>query len=229
VAASARTVAGACAALLAALALGCESGRTALERSAFRLNPFGTTEVAVVERSAHGPYFFVRVSGSALDLRFAVPRSEACASVLRAEALVRYEKSGSFGRFARDGETCDAVGTLSPAQWRDRQPRPGGRVDSFGPRSSARFLAVYADEEYVFLRGRFALAARAGIPSSFDCIAIVPADAACREVATRRDASLEFRQVGSEAFRLLVGRSPCVVAGFAVPVDGLAPGPAPEE
>jgi hypothetical protein len=206
------------AALFAALALGCESAQRAGETAAFRLNPFGTTEVGVVESSAHGPYFFVRVHGRKLDLRFAVPRSETCARVLGPEASVRYEKAGSFGRFSREGETCEAVGSLSPGAWRDRQPR---RRDSFAPRSTARYTVVYRDEEYIFLRGRFALAARVGVPSSFDTVAVVPENEACREAAARREATLEFRPVGGDPLRLLAGRAPCAVAGFAMPLEGL--------
>jgi len=133
-----------------ALALGCET-------VAWRLNPFGSTDVGVVAVEPHGPYLFVAVRGRQLDLRFAVPHTATCARVLEAEASVRYEKAGAFGRFAREDETCDAAGSLSLAGWRDRQPRGRGGTNAVVPRTTARYTVAYRDEDYLLLRGRFAL------------------------------------------------------------------------
>jgi len=209
-------------ALFAALALGCET-------VAWRLNPFGSTDVGVVAVEPHGPYLFVAVRGRQIDLRFAVPHTTTCARVLEAEASVRYEKAGTFGRFVREGETCDAAGSLSLAGWRDRQPRRRGGTNAVVPRTTARYTVAYRDEDYLLLRGRFALAARVGIPAAFDLVAVVPESEPCRAIASRREASLEFRPAGRDPFRLLSGRAPCIVAGFAMPVEALPGATAPAE
>jgi hypothetical protein len=219
--------AGRCTAVLAGLALGCETAQHAGETAAFRMNPVATTEVAVVERSAHGPYLFVHVRGRLVDRRFAVPQSELCASLLQPETSVRYEKSGNFGRFSREDEGCEAVGSLSPDSWRVRHTGRRAGVDSFAPRSTARYTVVHRDETYILLRGRFALASRVGIPSAFDLVAVVPVNEACGEVAARSAASLELRDAWSEPFRLLAGGAPCVIAGFAMPLGGASTGAAP--
>jgi hypothetical protein len=208
--------------LLAALALGCETAQQAGETLAFGLNPFATTDVVVIGRDRHGPYLFAEVRGRQLDERFVAPDSEACARVLAPEAELRFAKQGSFGRFTREGEACDAVGTLSLDAWRNRQPRDKRRRDSVVPRSTARFRVVHRDEQYIFLRGRFALASRVGVPAAFDVVALLPDSEPCRDVASRREASLEFRFAGREPFQLLASGRRCVVAGFAMPVEGLA-------
>lgn len=212
-------------ALLAAVGLGCETAETV----GFALNPFGSTDVTVLASEVRGPYLFADVGGRQLGQRFVAPASEACARVLAPEASVQYAKSGNFGRFHRDDEACDAVGTLSLAAWRDRQPRRRRRGDSVVPRTTARFTVAHRDGEYILLRGRFALASRVGVPAAFDIVAILPADEPCGDVASRREATLEFRDAGRDPFRLLAGRQSCVVAGFAMPVAGLPPEPAEDE
>jgi hypothetical protein len=201
------------------LALGCESAQRAGETIAFTLNPFGSIDVLVVATEEHGPYLFAGVSGGPIDLRFVTPRTETCLHLLQAETSVRYAKEGNFGRFLRDDDACDAIGTLSLVAWRNRQPR--ARTRSAVPRSTVRYSVVHRDPQYVFLRGRFPLASRIGIPSAFDLVAIVPDDEPCRVIASRSEASLEFRVAGREAFRLLTGGPPCLPAGFAMPVDAV--------
>jgi hypothetical protein len=75
------------------------------------------------------------------------------------------------------------------------------------------------------MRGRFALASGVGVPGSFDVVAVVPQDAPCRQAASRGESSLELRQSGRDPFRLLVAGEGCVVAGFALPVEGLGAAP----
>lgn len=213
-----------CALVVAALVAGCEAARQAGDTVAFTLNPVASTGVTVSGRSEHGPYLFVEVQGPQLQQGFVTPASDACARVVEPGAQVTYAKHGNFGRFRRDGEACDAVGSLSLAQ-RRQKPRDKRRGDSAVPRATARFRVVHRDEQAILLRGRFALATRVGIPGSFDVVAILPDSEPCRDVASRREATLEFRLSGPEPFRLLAGRERCVVTGFATPVQG-APAPA---
>jgi predicted small secreted protein len=219
---------GACTALVvlfATLALGCETVERAGEAVAFSLNPFASTDVVVTASERHGPYLFVEVHSTKLQERFITPLSEACVRVLGPEATARYQRRGNFGRFVGEDESCDAVGTLSlAARRRPRGERSGG--ESGIPRSTARFVVAHRDPHYILLRGRFVLASRVGVPAASDIVAVLPEDAGpCRDVASRREASLEFRHSGRDAFRLLSAGPGCVVAGFAMPVEGLPPAP----
>jgi hypothetical protein len=138
--------------------------------------------------------------------------------VLQSEAQVRYQRSGNFGRFERDGESCDAVGVASLEAWRNRQPRRRANVQGV-PRATARFALVGESERYLLVRGRFPLASEIRVPSGADLVAVLPADEACRTAALRGQVSLEFRAAGRDPFRLLVGRDTCVIEGFAMPLD----------
>src|SRR5262245_31670050 len=202
-------------AALGALALGCE---TAAETVNLGVNPFASTDVQVVATEAHGPYLFTHVKGPQLDLGFVVPRTDLCGRVLEPGANLRYDKAGLFGTLVGDGGVaCDAVGTLSLAAWRDRQPRSRGGASPV-PRSTALYGVDYRDAQYLLLRGRFPLATRVGFPRPEDVVAVVPNDETCAALASSAQASLEFRPAGPNAFVLLAGNAPCPVAGFALPL-----------
>lgn len=200
--------------------LGCETAQQAGETVAFELNPFGSTETLVIDIEVHGPYLLADLRGRQIDLRFLAPRTETCAAVLAPEARLRYLKHGVFGRFLRDDEQCDAAGVMSLAAWRDRNPRTGGGVV---PRATVRYGVVFRDDDFIFLRGRFPLTARIGIPAGYDLVAVLPNAAPCTTLAERREASMEFRPAGRAPYRILAGDGVCEVAGFATPVAGLPP------
>src|SRR5262245_45824222 len=168
------------ASLLGALALGC--GTTAGQTLEVGLNPFASTDVQVVATEPHGPYLFTHVKGPQLDLRFIVPRTDLCGRLLEPGASVRYDKAGNFRTSAGDGVGCEALGTLSLADWRDSQPRRGGGGSPV-PRSTALYGLDYRDAQYLLLRGRFLLATRVGVPRAQDVAAVVPNDETCSALA----------------------------------------------
>lgn len=204
--------------LLLALALGCESARNFAGDAAYVLNPFAGTELGVHAVSPLGPYLLVEVSGRREQLRLLLPASPACTAIAQPEARVRYQKHGVFGRLERDDERCDAVGVASLEAWRNRQPRARSKRQVV-PRSTARFTPVAETDQYLLVRGRFALASRVGIPAGFDLVAILPANPVCRTARDRAQGSLEFRPAGRDPFRIMVGSDPCVVEGFATPIE----------
>jgi hypothetical protein len=181
------------------------------------LNPFAKTGTTVGSVVARGPYLEAALEGGGIDLRMLAPASESCAAILQPEATVTYAKEGIFGQVERDGASCDLAGTTSLAAWRDRQPRSAGRP---APSATARFQVVHRDPEIVLVRGRFPLAARAGIPAGYDLIAMLPVSEVCREAIERGEATLEFRDAG-EPFRLGGTGGSCPVLGFATPLPGM--------
>jgi hypothetical protein len=143
------------------------------------------------------------------ERRFLFPRSPACAEVLAPEAPVVPERGGLWGRFrGAGGAVCEPVGIGTLHEW--RKTRPEGEM---APSGAARWDVVYRDDEVFLLRGRFPLAGLVGMAGGHDLVAMVPNDATCRPVAESGHATLVYRSVGDDAYRL--GR--CPVLAFARP------------
>jgi hypothetical protein len=205
--------------VLVAAMFGCASTRDAVGDAVYVLNPWGSADVTVRSVAPFGPYLLFDVDGRREQLRLLAADSPVCRQVLQPEARLRYQKSGVFGRLHRaDGEFCDALGVLSLQAWRDRQPRRRtGR--SIIPRATARFTLTGEAENRLLTRGRFPLASQVHIPAGFDLVAILPANPTCRTLASRGQATMEFRVSGPDPFRLLLGSDACVIEGFAMPAD----------
>jgi hypothetical protein len=210
-----------CVSLVILALLGCARTREVGGDAAWELWPFGSRDVSVVQVEVVGPYLLVSLHGRRIHLSFFAPATPVCGRVLAPEARLTYTKHGVFGRFSREGEMCDPVGTASLASWRDRQPRARGRP---APRGTARYKVIYADEKVVLLRGEFPLANRIGITGGFDLVAMLPNSEDCRAPIERGEASIEFRDTGREPFRLVGRNAHCPVLGFANPVATVEPG-----
>ena len=203
-------------ALCGFVVVGCETAKHAGEKVLYGINPVGTTDALVLGVSTHGAYLLVSLAGPLTDLRFFAPATEACIQLLAPDARVNYGKSGQFGRFRRDEQSCDPIGIASLAAWRDTQPRRRGPPV---PRATAYYHVVQQDPELIFLRGRFPLASRVYISGGYDLVAVLPNTEPCVAAAAQSEASLEFRAAGPEAFRLLAADQACDVLGFALPLE----------
>jgi hypothetical protein len=204
--------------LIVLLALGCAKAKEVGKEAIWQLNPFGTDQVFVDFVGALGPYLYVALRSERTKLNFLVPSTVVCARVFEPEAEVTYLKRGVFGRFARGEESCDPSGVASLAAWRDRKPRARGKAL---PRAMARFQVIYHDDEAVLARGRFPLASRVQIPGGYELVALFPNTPACHGPLEAGEASMVFRDVGADPFRLMVAEGDCPILGFAMP-------PAPE-
>jgi hypothetical protein len=202
-------------------AASCQTARDVASDTAYELNPLGSTELAVQSVSVVGPYLVADLVGRQERLRVMAETVGACAYLLRPEVRVGYARSGNFGRVFAGEESCSLAGIASLEAWRDRQPR--GRTTEVVPRASARFERVHEDERWLLVRGRFPLAGRIGIPAGFDLVALLPNDDACRDVATRGEATLEYRIAGRDPYRMLASGRACAIAGFAMPLRTPAP------
>lgn len=213
-----RRIACLCLALLGAVS-GCSTARDVGRYTEQRLNPFASTRVALLSVERLGPYLAVEVRLRGALLTFFAPAAEAdCAQLLRPEASVTYRQHGHFGRFEDGALRCEAVGVGALAAWRDRRPRDR-RDASVVPRATARFREIGREGDVALARGRFPLASRVGVPSGFDLIAFLQLPA-CAEPLARGIAAMEFRAAGQDAIRLVAPGEPCVVRGFATPLDG---------
>jgi hypothetical protein len=205
----------ACLSAIALLALAaCQSAKLAAGDAAYQLNPLGETDLSVRSVEVHGSYLVADLAGRREEMQFIAPANDVCGALLRPETRLVYAKSGVFGRVTAGDRACDLIGVASLAAWRDRQARPrAGMV----PSGTALYSELFRDDRVLLLRGRFPTVGRVGIPAGYDLVAFVPNDATCREAAARGRSSIEFRIAGPDPFRLMVGDTPCVPIGFAIP------------
>jgi hypothetical protein len=166
----------------------------------------------VSRSTVRGPYIDATLSVPDGDWRFLFPNTATCAAMLKLESPVTYTRRGVFGS-ARgpDGAVCDPVGTASLRQWRGRQGRQEGEM---APTSRADWRVIHKDSEVYLLRGRFGVASRLGLGSTFDAVLMVPNDSVCAPIAESRNATLTFRTSGSQVLNL----GACPVLGIASPV-----------
>ena len=67
------------------------------------------------------------------------------------------------------------------------------------------------------MRGSFPLATRVSMAGAMDLVAMLPATPECAAVTQRGIATMIYRDIGNDAFRLLVDPGKCAVLGFAAP------------
>ena len=134
---------------------------------------------------------------------------------------MRYRNLANFGRIEVGEFSCDPVGVLSLAAWRDRGPRPQTRAAI--PRDQAVYEVYYRDDELALARGRFRLTGLIGIPGGIDYVAAIPNNEECAGILEQKVASIEFRVKGNRPFVLLGKRGPCPIQGFAQVQEGPQP------
>jgi hypothetical protein len=205
-----------CIGLALLVVLGCAKTKDVGKKAFWELSPVASRGVSVVQVETEGPYLLADLRGMGSERRFIAPATEICERVLAPEAAVTHSKHGTFGRFTREGEECDAVGIGSLAAWRDSRPRTRGRPL---PRATARFALFHRGEEVVMVRGRFPFTNRVGIAGGYDLVALLPNSKLCQRPIERGEASIEFRDAGDEPFRLIGSDGSCPILGFATPVE----------
>jgi len=156
-------------------------------------------------------------NGGGTTLRIFAPAAPVCARVLSAEATVAWAFEGAVGTASREGERCVAAGMGRLDEWRDMRPEPTGLRTTPVPREQATYRRVYADEEVIFLRGRFPLARLLDWTGLDDTIAVVPNEPACQGPADRGVASLQYYPGGAHALALVSGDRLCPVEGLIRP------------
>ncbi len=166
----------------------------------------------VSQSIVRGPYIDAVLSVPDGDWRFLFPNNPTCAAMLKVEAPLTYTQRGIFGRTtSADGSVCDPVGTASLTKWRRRRGRQEGEM---APSSRADWKIIHRDNEVLLLRGRFAVASRLGLGSTWDAVMMVANDDLCRPIAESGNATLTFRTSGSRVLDL----GACPVIGIASPV-----------
>ncbi len=174
------------------------------------------TEATVTDVVLRDVYLDVLLDSPFWSLRYFFPASEICRRILAPQASVTYVSLGPWGEIqdARK-ERCVPAGIGSLQTWRNRKPRP--RSSSPIPRRPANFRIVHRDEDYAFARGFFPLAGAIGWTGGVDTIGVIPNTEPCRPLIEGGTASMEFRPVGPEPFRLVSAAGTCPLAGFIQP------------
>jgi hypothetical protein len=191
------------------------AGWLALGCSNVPLVPFSSQDVTVTQAIERGPYIDTRLQGSGFDLRFLFPASKECREALRPESRVRYAAEGPFGQVEpAEGDACVPLGIADLDTWRDRKPRPDARL---APSAQAKYRELRRDSEVILLQGSFPLANRVGMAGAMDLVAMLPNTPECEKVVQRGVATMIYRDVGRDVFRLLIDPGQCPVLGFAQP------------
>lgn len=194
------------------LAVGCTRDQVVMQSGL----PGGRASASLSLVAERGDYLDVIMASGGRRYRFFLPNDAACVALFESEKAISYANAGSFGQLSTDRTTCDPVGILSLAAWRDRGPRrPNAAVI---PRSQAELReVVYADADMTLVRGRYQLAREIGFLGGADCIAAIPDVEECRGVPEAGRATMEFRPAGPDAYILLNGTMRCPVLGFIQP------------
>jgi hypothetical protein len=184
--------------------------------------PGTSFEAEVRDVAERGSYLDAFVDAGGFHYRLFFPADETCRGLLAGPEGLRFTWLGLMGRLSdgeREGARCDAVGVLSLAAWRDRQPR---RSREPLPRSPARYQVVYRDADLVQLEGRFPLASQLGFTGTGNLVLVLPNEAACAGFPERGTASMEYRVSGPNPLVLIDGRELCPVLGLAQPLPQVA-------
>ncbi len=176
------------------------------------------TEATVTDVVLRDVYLDVLLESPFWSLRYFFPASEICRRILAPQASVTYVSLGPWGEIQDvQKERCVPAGIGSLQTWRNRKPRPRSRSPI--PRRQASFRIVHLDEAYAFARGFFPLASAIGWTGGNDTIGVIPNTEACRPLIEGGTASMEFRPVGPEPFRLVSAAGTCPLAGFIQPLS----------
>lgn len=196
----------------ASLALGCTRDQLVVQTGL----PGGRASAFLSLVAERGDYLDVVMESGGRRYRFFLPNDAACVALFESEKAISYANAGPFGQLSTDQTRCDPVGILSLPEWRDRGPRrPNAAVI---PRARADLReVVYADEELTLVRGRYPLTREIGFMGGGDCILAIPNVEECRGVPEARQASMEFRPAGRDAYTLINGTVRCPVLGFIQP------------
>lgn len=208
------------AALLLAIltAAGCSKDQVVMQTGL----PGARAAASLALAGERGDYLDVVMASGGLRYRFFLPNDDACRALFADELAVTYAHTGPFGRLQAGETTCDPIGILSLAEWRDRRSRPITR--SPVPRSRAELRErVYVDEELALIRGRYLLAGAIGFTGGGDAIAVVPNVAECRSLPVPGTATMEFRPAGKQAYSLINSGQLCPILGFVKPPAHPAP------
>ncbi len=199
----------------------CATARERAKEEVLGAYPGLERPAVIVQTLEAGPYLNVVVQRADGSRSLYFTPDEACRAVLKEGNEVGFVNDRPFGRLTKGDVSCVPQGIGGLAHWRDRLTGGGTRRRA---RVRAGYTQVAAFEGGYALRGRFKLASMITWPGAYDTIALIGDSDACRAVAERAEASLEYRPSGAEALLLLAGSGPCPVEGFVRPA-GVAAGP----
>lgn len=177
--------------------------------------PGATSNWGITSVKQRGVHLDVRMDTGSQEVRFFFPAGDdTCQEILKKGNKVQYVVSGPVGSVRYQDLRCDPIGIGSIDWWRSRSARPQAPPS---PRSTARFQAIYQDEEVAMVRGRIPFTGLVNWSGGEDTIAVLPLDTACRPLLERGEASIEFRASGRIPLRLISSGQTCEIQGLIRP------------
>jgi hypothetical protein len=182
--------------------------------------PWAQADFRVVGADRRGPFLDVLVASSGIERRYFTRATDACLALLQRDALVTLKHSEPFGPFASSGSECPVAGIGNLEDFRGSRSRGGYGRGSIR-RSPDRIEIVHEDEEYLYARGGFSIAALFGwSPGTDQVVALLPKTPECAPLAEGGPVSVLYRQVGKPALGIAAGAGVCPVRGMM----GVEPG-----
>ena len=176
--------------------------------------PWAQADFRVERAERRGPFLDVLVAGGGIERRFFTRRSEDCLEMLTRDAVVTLTRTELVGPFVSGERECPIVGIGNLERLRGSRSR-GGYGQSAIQRGNDRIEIVYADEEYLYARGGFSIAAKFGwAPGTDQVVALLPLIAECSPLAEGGYVSVLFREVGTPALGIVAGDAVCPVRGL---------------
>jgi hypothetical protein len=186
--------------------------------------PWAQAEFRVASVARRGP-FLDTIVASDIERRYFTRATDACVAMLEPGETVTLRRTGLFGPFVQGDAECPIAGIGNLESFRGSRSRGGiGR----GPlrTSTIRIQIVHEDEDYLYARGGFSIAATFGwSPGTDQVVALLPKIPECAPLATGGTVTVVHRETGRPALGIVSGGVTCPVSGLVgvLPAD-FAPG-----
>lgn len=169
-------------------------------------------EVTRVDRRAH--FLDVEVTSGGVTRRYFARATDTCEAMLREGATVGIGHSGGPGPFESGDEECPIVGIGRLEQLRGSRSRAGYGTSPV-LRGIDRIEIVHRDEEYLYARGGFSIAAMFGwTPGTDQVVALLPRGPECAPLSEGGQVDVLFKDAGTPALGIVAGDAVCPVRGL---------------
>ena len=176
--------------------------------------PWANADFRVTRVDGRAMFLDVLVTSDAITRRYFTRATETCRDLLQRGALVTLTRADALGPFVSGDRECTIAGIGDLEKLRGSRSR-GGYGRSPIQRGNDRIEIVHRDEEYLYARGGFSIAAMFGwAPGTDQVVALLPVIAECAPLVDGGFVGVLFREVGSPALGIVAGEAVCPVHGL---------------